>query len=325
MRRRVSLLALACMLALLGGGASGRAAADPIVGVWKYTGAVESDKGLQVTISATGSTTFVGTITTAPAYTQSCRKLGFQIWQITKAGDGYKGRMTAYTSYPECKENGYWENATWRIDESGSVYHLDFCFPGLGGGTYCWPFERPRPAPALKCTGPGTVIAGTSRRDVLRGTEGNDTICGFDGNDTIYGLGGNDRIYGGDGNDTILAGAGDDLVYGGDGADRIEGGDGYDALVGDEENYTRWGGNDVIVGGPGNDRLYGWLGSDTLDAWSPGDDWHDADLISGGPGRDVGKMTMQLDRADKVERLTLCGIRHFHPKEKADCQTSNLG
>jgi hypothetical protein len=149
-------------------------------------------------------------------------------------------------------------------------------FRVIGGNT---PSTAP---PALGSGGrpPTCTIAGTPRRDVLIGTPARDVICAHGGNDVVYGRGASDVVDGGPGRDRLLGGAGADRLFGGRGADRIAGGTGADVLVGGS-------GQDVLAGGAGRDALRSRDGA--------------RDRVSGGSGRDRGRVDRRLDLVRTLE------------------------
>jgi Ca2+-binding RTX toxin-like protein len=126
-----------------------------------------------------------------------------------------------------------------------------------------------RHPPKFRCT-----ITGTSGADHLRGTPGRDVICAGAGDDQIAALGGNDEVFAGAGDDRVDGGPGADNLRGGPGDDRMTGGPGPDGLFGE-------GGGDRLDGEGGADAVYGDLGADSLSGDA-------TDLVSGGPGQDVG-------------------------------------
>lgn len=140
--------AVAALIGALPAGAGARrAAVEPVVGVWSYKGDVADLIGMQIEVKATTAGAFAGVVAKETSYTSpTCRKLGAQLWLMTGAGLKYTGTHAASsTSYPNCNLSLAYK-ATWTITESGSVYKLSMCFIGYDGGTYCWPFERTKPA-----------------------------------------------------------------------------------------------------------------------------------------------------------------------------------
>ena len=119
--------------------------------------------------------------------------------------------------------------------------------------------------------------------NAVHGTDGDDLLSDTDGDDVVYGLGGDDQIWGLNGNDVLDGGAGNDTLYGGDGRDTLLGGEGADVLYGEDGNDSLFGenGNDILSGGDGNDRLNGGSGNDIL----IGGDGRD--ILSGGSGNDT--------------------------------------
>jgi dipeptidyl aminopeptidase/acylaminoacyl peptidase len=91
-------------------------------------------------------------------------------------------------------------------------------------------------------------------------------------------------IYGSDGNDALTGTTGADVICGLRGNDRIAGYGGDDVIIGGD-------GDDTIYGGAGSDRLFGSAGDDRLRA--SGD--ATADIVNGGPGRDVAVIDDRLD------------------------------
>jgi Ca2+-binding RTX toxin-like protein len=93
---------------------------------------------------------------------------------------------------------------------------------------------------------------------------------------------------GGSGKDTLTGGPGRDSLFGGTGADRLYGLGEFDYLFGEDGNDALSGGagNDYLQGGKGNDREFGGAGDDS---YSQGYETSaaDADLLSGGAGRDM--------------------------------------
>jgi Ca2+-binding RTX toxin-like protein len=144
---------------------------------------------------------------------------------------------------------------------------------------------------------------------------------------------GNDRVTnktslklyakGGSGNDDLIGGPGRDQLHGEAGADRVWGNGGRDVISGDDGNDALSGGegNDDLVGGKGNDREYGGAGDDRhFQGYDVA--WADADLISGGAGRDqlayagrnrpvsVDSDSGTRDDGSKGEGDTVLGIEH---------------
>jgi Ca2+-binding RTX toxin-like protein len=130
--------------------------------------------------------------------------------------------------------------------------------------------------------------------------------------------------YGGGGNDKLTGGPRNDLLDGGDGADRIWGLGGNDKLRGRYGNDALSGGvgDDILDGGSGNDREYGGAGDDEFaQPLDPGK--ADADLLSGGPGRDLADYSgrrkaitadsdgVQGDDGAKGEHDTLTGVERI--------------
>jgi Ca2+-binding RTX toxin-like protein len=134
--------------------------------------------------------------------------------------------------------------------------------------------------------GAGTqFLIGGVGNDQLRPGAGDDFVNGLDGNDIVDGGPGKDSILGGSGADQLAASGGDDTVRGEDGADAITGGDGADRLE----------------GGPGADRVSGGEGNDQLEALSPDDDAGaglGSDQVAGGPGNDRLGAGPEADRTD---------------------------
>ena len=100
--------------------------------------------------------------------------------------------------------------------------------------------------------------------------------------DAIQTQGNADSIEAGAGNDSVFAGSDDDTVDGGTGDDTLDGDSGNDTLLGGEGNDSLLGGegDDSLDGGPGADTLLGEAGDDTL----VGGDGTDS--LSGGIGAD---------------------------------------
>jgi Ca2+-binding RTX toxin-like protein len=126
------------------------------------------------------------------------------------------------------------------------------------------------------------TVSGGSGSDTVNGGSGDDRLLGGDGPDHLYGVGGNDSLLGGAGADIVRGNRGDDELAGEGGQDSLTGGGGDDSLVGGPIRDFLYGGegDDRLSGGEGRDSLFGGPGEDRfLDAL--------ADLVGGGPGRDV--------------------------------------
>ncbi|WP_433789259.1 calcium-binding protein [Actinoplanes sp. CA-252034] len=129
---------------------------------------------------------------------------------------------------------------------------------------------------------------------------------------------------GGSGNDDLIGGSGYDSLFGGGGADRLWGNGNRDFLAGEDGNDALAGGagDDNLNGGKGDDREYGGAGNDSHSQGHDGS-WADADLISGGAGRDllsysgrkkgvsVDSDSGKKDDGRKGEGDTVLGIEHI--------------
>ncbi|MEM7478495.1 MAG: calcium-binding protein, partial [Planctomycetota bacterium] len=125
--------------------------------------------------------------------------------------------------------------------------------------------------------------------DVTRGSVDDDHIASKGGHNVLIGKGGKDNIQGG---------GGADLLYGGDGSDSLSGNNGNDRLIGGPDGDSLNGGpdNDQLHGGPGQDVVFGGEGSDALFTS------RDVDVLDGGPGNDVYRLTGDWTLAHIVER-----------------------
>ena len=146
------------------------------------------------------------------------------------------------------------------------------------------------------------VINGTLGDDTLDGTTGDDLISGLAGNDTIHGSSGNDWLDGGDHSDFIHGGIGNDTLEAEDGGNggRIVGENTLIGGLGDDVLLS-YEGSDSLDGGEGHDRLSAGAGNDTLVGGAGEDIFFfsrsffdgDANVVSGGTGRDVISYSLQ--------------------------------
>jgi Ca2+-binding RTX toxin-like protein len=127
------------------------------------------------------------------------------------------------------------------------------------------------------------------------------SVSAGSGNDKIYGGTGLDTIGGGSGNDQIWGGGGDDLLAGSDGKDVLHGGPGDDSVQGDAGADVLYGdsGNDSLHGEIGDDKEYGGSGNDILHQYPVHNAKTDADLLSGGSGRDT------VDYSDRFKPVSV--------------------
>jgi Ca2+-binding RTX toxin-like protein len=164
----------------------------------------------------------------------------------------------------------------------------------------------PQPGSTNKGAGHNYELHGGSGNDTIYGGEGNDTLYGENGADALYGQGGDDVLWGGLNNDVLHGGRGNDTFYGGLGNDTLLGDAGDDQLHGDAGTNVLWGDFgtpsgggapiDPIDGSPGNDTFFAGVGQDVMRGEAGNDTFQfdmanvssaDANIIDGGPNRDV--------------------------------------
>jgi Ca2+-binding RTX toxin-like protein len=164
------------------------------------------------------------------------------------------------------------------------------------------------------------IVVGGSGDDELIGSAGPiNGLFGGPGRDRIEGLGGNldllfggrdeDLLLGGRGDDGLFTGPGNDVAVGDVGADGLFGGRGGDRLVAGRGRDVVDGGSgdDVVRGGPQPDHVYGGTGRDRVGGGSGADQLFsrdgERDSVSGGSGRDCGRLDRRLDRTSGIECL----------------------
>jgi len=132
-----ALLALMVALVALPGSVQAHALADPIVGLWNFSGGV-------VRVAGAG-TTFTGTVVKPTRFSVCTHPVGEVIWRITKSGSGYTGTHEYFDTATCVPGSGGRGVATWSIGESGGKPILRFCStdPAPDGATECDDLTRP--------------------------------------------------------------------------------------------------------------------------------------------------------------------------------------
>lgn len=131
------------------------------------------------------------------------------------------------------------------------------------------------------------------------------------GDDTLVGTSGNDELFGGNGKDILQGGAGNDLLSGDNGDDTLTGGPGVDVMNGGR-------GDDLLIWNPGdgNDTLDGGQGFDIMlfNGAAAAETFNFSVKVGGGAlfTRNVGNITMDLTRVEKVTLNTLGGVDNVH-------------
>ena len=205
------------------------------------------------------------------------------------------------------------------------------------------------------------VPQGDAQTDFLTvfGTEGDDavTVAGSSGSASItglaptvniehavlpdvmqvLGLGGDDTVdasglaadaigfgtSGSDGDDTLLGGFGDDSIDGGNGTDALDGGRGNDSVfMGPGDDSFRWDpgeGSDLVGGEDGNDTMQ-FNGSGADEAFVTAADGFGGVTFT----RDVGDITMSVDRVERIELDTLGGADTLLVDDLSDFRGTGL-
>lgn len=137
MRRWCVLLPI--LLLALVGDAGARAAADPIEGVW--TGS----SGAKITIRATSSTHFVGTVTVAYRSGNGClHPVGQAVWEIDKdPGGDYTGINHGFSSAAGCPDEK--QPTSWEVSDAS----LQVCVVGYACATVTRLVTRSTPTKAV--------------------------------------------------------------------------------------------------------------------------------------------------------------------------------
>jgi Ca2+-binding RTX toxin-like protein len=226
---------------------------------------------INVTIGATGTLNFQGTLVTENVYTNFENVTGNSQSNVITGNDvsnvldGQGGDDTMYGAGGiDTLLGGEGKDLLYGGDADDKVYGgnaEDKIYGGTGAD----------------------LLDGGESRDELDGADGNDTLIGGNGEDKLTGGDGDDSLDGGQGQDTLFGGKGDDAILAGDGDDSIEAGDGNDKAEGGQgqDRFVMGDGNDSAYGGTGDDRLYGGDGADFLDG---GDN---NDIEEGGDGNDT--------------------------------------
>jgi hypothetical protein len=134
---RSALALLAIGLALTVGSVGGAAAADPIVGVWKFAG------GMEVTIAGSGGS-FSGTVTKAVTGGSCPHPAGELMWKISGGGGSYTGTHYGFSSVSTCEHE--WQGASWTVADG----KLNFFDPSVCGSSPCGTLTRVTPPAAAE-------------------------------------------------------------------------------------------------------------------------------------------------------------------------------
>ena len=131
-RSALALLAIGLALTV---GSVGAAAADPIVGVWKFAG------GMEVTIAGSGGS-FRGTVTKAVTGGSCPHPAGELMWKISGGGGSYTGTHYGFSSVSTCEHE--WQGASWTVADG----ELNFFDPSVCGSSPCGTLTRVTPPAA---------------------------------------------------------------------------------------------------------------------------------------------------------------------------------